>query len=64
MQYLKNLIIGAGTVLQIFPVANTGYVRPQRGDTANDQAKISGDWQRVGNDLKVVIKREQQTYNC
>ena len=52
---MKNILRGAGQVLDVFPNS-----RPiPAGGPATDRQSLGGDWRRVGDDLRKGMEHER-----
>lgn len=60
MEHLKNLLDGARRVLDLRPAPRAYQV--SRNGFATDAANLSGDFARVGGDLRAVLKRDKQAH--
>lgn len=61
MKRLIHWLKRAGETVQN-PFSARPYLRPQRGDAANDFTRLTGDMRKVGNDLRKVSRRELRQY--
>ena len=52
---LRNLLIGAGRVLEMCP--HQDYIYPSRDDFRRDMKALQGDWAAVTGDLQKAIDR-------
>lgn len=53
---LSAFLRGAGSILAIFPEPVRGP-RLRHGSLADDRRALAGDWQRVGQDMRVAMAR-------
>lgn len=60
MEHFKNFLRGFGNALSIAPPPR-GYKVETRG-FQRDSASLGGDFAAVGNDMRVVLKRDKQAY--
>jgi hypothetical protein len=59
-----NLIIGAGSVMDIFPVSHNYFGNKLKlGDFRNDTTALSKDWNCIGRDIKNALMTFQPNPN-
>lgn len=61
---IKNIIRGAGSVVEIAPHREKGSIKAGRFYSAkNDGHSIGKDWIRVGQDIKTAVSKEHSAYD-
>lgn len=60
-KHLKNIFQGMSQALQFNAVARD-YVVPTRNGFAQDARALRGDFIAVGNDMRKVLARDEQTH--
>jgi hypothetical protein len=58
MSSLKNIMLGMGSVMDIYPVRNK-YVIPDYHPMRTDFEALQKDWEKVGNTLCMLINKEE-----
>lgn len=54
---LRNMLLGAATIGSLFPSATPPAIKPLYKPFASDAEAIRSDWEAIGNDLNMVMKR-------
>lgn len=59
MNHLLNILRGAGSALSVSPEPRKYHI--ERHGPRVDASQLRGDFTKLGNDLRIALKRDKQT---
>jgi len=62
MEIIRKFLLDGLTTIAESTMERREYIHPKRGGFARDQAKLIGDVRHVGDDVRIVIRKYEQSH--